>query len=107
MFTKVKSQKLEVGSGEKEVGGKRLEVRSKKRNTIWLSTILCFLFSIFFSLSANAQCAMCRAALETEGNNVKSQAVNDGIVYLMVIPYLLVGGIGYYIYRMRKKKKQE
>lgn len=72
---------------------------------------LCSLFfilcSLFFSLSANAQCAMCRAALETERNNVKSQAVNDGIVYLMVIPYLLVGGIGYYIYRMRKKKKQE
>lgn len=62
---------------------------------------------LFFQISANAQCAMCRAALETEGNAVKSQAVNDGIVYLMVIPYLLVGGIGYYIYRMRKKKKQE
>ena len=66
--------------------------------------ILC---SIFFSVTTNAQCAMCRAALETEGNAVKSQAVNDGIVYLMVIPYLLVGGIGYYIYRMRMKKKQE
>ena len=47
---------------------------------------------------------MCRAALASEGNKVKAQAVNDGIVYLMVIPYLLVGGIGYYIYRMRKKK---
>jgi hypothetical protein len=45
---------------------------------------------------------MCRAALETEGNAVKSQAVNDGIVYLMVIPYVLVAGIGYYIYRMKK-----
>jgi hypothetical protein len=65
-----------------------------------------FFFLLVFSLSANAQCAMCRAALETEGNAVKSQAVNDGIVYLMVIPYLLVGGIGYYIYRMRKRKKQ-
>jgi len=63
------------------------------------------LFSIFFSLSANAQCAMCRAALSGEGNTAKAQAVNDGIVYLMVIPYLLVAGIGYYIYRMRKNKK--
>lgn len=66
--------------------------------------LVCFLF---FQISANAQCAMCRAALTSEGNAVKAQAVNDGIVYLMVIPYLLVGGIGYYIYRMRKKKKQE
>jgi len=78
----------------------------EQRLNNWRIGIFCFLFSIFFTLSANAQCAMCRAALETEGNTVKSQAVNDGIVYLMVIPYLLVGGIGYYIYRMRKKKKQ-
>ena len=99
MFTKVRSQKLEEGSGE-------LEVRSEKRKVKSLSSLLFVLCSLFFSMSANAQCAMCRAALETEGNAAKSQAVNDGIVYLMVIPYLLVGGIGYYIYRMRKRKKQ-
>lgn len=63
--------------------------------------ILC---SMLFSLSTEAQCAMCRAALTSEGNAVKAQAVNDGIVYLMVIPYVLVAGIGYYIYRMKKKK---
>ena len=86
----------------KENNVKRTEQRSLGVRSYFY--ILCFLF---LSFSANAQCAMCRAALETEGNAVKSQAVNDGIVYLMVIPYLLVGGIGYYIYRMRKKKKQE
>ena len=60
---------------------------------------------MFFTIASNAQCAMCRAALGSEGNTAKAQAVNDGIVYLMVIPYLLVAGIGYYIYRMRKNKK--
>lgn len=65
----------------------------------------CFLLFIFFSLSANAQCAMCRAALGGEQNKVQAQAVNDGIVYLMVIPYLLVAGLAYIIYRMRKKRK--
>lgn len=63
------------------------------------------LCSLFFSFFSNAQCAMCRAALTSEGNTAKAQAVNDGIVYLMVIPYLLVAGIGYYIYRMWKNKK--
>ena len=58
----------------------------------------------FFSLSANAQCAMCRAALTSEGNATQAAAVNDGIVYLMVIPYVLVAGIGYAIYRMKKNK---
>ena len=79
---------------------KRIEQRS-----IGVRVYFYILFSMFFSLSANAQCAMCRAALAGEGNKAQAQAVNDGIVYLMVIPYLLVGGIGYYIYRMKMKKK--
>jgi len=48
---------------------------------------------------------MCRAAIESEGNVKKKEAVNDGIVYLMAVPYLLVGGVGYAIYRMYSKKK--
>lgn len=65
----------------------------------------CFAFVLLFTLSLNsyAQCAMCRASLASEGNKTKAEAVNDGIVYLMVIPYVLVGGIGYAIYRMKKK----
>lgn len=67
--------------------------------------IFYFLFSIFFSLSANAQCAMCRAALESSGNNAKVEAVNDGIVFLMAIPYIIVAGIGFVVYKMYYKKK--
>ena len=48
---------------------------------------------------------MCRAVLETEEGGVKAEAVNDGIMYLMVFPYLLVGILGYMIYRMKTKKK--
>ena len=65
------------------------------------------LFSIFFSLAANAQCAMCRAALSGDSNVKKAEAVNNGIVYLMVIPYLLVAVIGYLIYRMYQSKKKK
>ncbi len=67
---------------------------------------MCFVALTLFalSISANAQCAMCRAALGGDGNKIQAQAVNDGIVYLMVIPYVLVAAIGYAVYRMRKKK---
>ena len=65
-----------------------------------------FLFSFFFSLSTQAQCAMCRAALESEEGGVKAEAVNDGIVYLMAIPYILVGVLGYAIYRLKYGKKK-
>lgn len=69
-----------------------------------LSIYIFLLVLSFSSLSANAQCAMCRAALTSEGNATQAAAVNDGIVYLMVIPYILVAGIGYAIYRMKKNK---
>lgn len=62
-----------------------------------------FISFLFFSMNTQAQCAMCRASLASEGNKTKAEAVNDGIVYLMAIPYILVGGIGYGIYRMKKK----
>ncbi|WP_338408027.1 hypothetical protein [uncultured Flavobacterium sp.] len=90
-----------------KVTNEKLQVRSDKSNTKSLSTILYCLFFVLFSLTSNAQCAMCRAALGGDANKAQAQAVNDGIVYLMVIPYILVGGIGYYIYRMRTNKKQE
>lgn len=52
-----------------------------------------------------SQCAMCRASLESEGNKTKAKAVNDGIILLMSVPYLIVAVIGYAIYRMYFKKK--
>jgi len=67
-----------------------------------------FFFGIcifFIGVSANAQCAMCRAALESSGNNAKAEAVNDGIVFLMAIPYIIVAGIGFVVYKMYYKKK--
>ena len=69
-----------------------------------------FLFGIVFfviSITAQAQCAMCRAALESEEGGVKAEAVNHGIVYLMAIPYILVGVLGYDIYRLKYGKKKE
>ncbi|MFN4762446.1 hypothetical protein ACKGJN_04925 [Gillisia sp. Q332] len=52
-----------------------------------------------------AQCAMCRAVLESEGSEATAQGINDGIVYLMIFPYVLIGGIAFFIYRSFKKKK--
>jgi hypothetical protein len=78
-----------------------IKVRNKVQKIVVCVSL--FVFSLL-SVTANAQCAMCRAALTSEGNTAKAAAVNDGIVYLMVIPYILVAGIGYAIYRMKKNK---
>lgn len=62
---------------------------------------------VFTLTDVQAQCAMCRAALESEESGVQAEAVNDGIVYLMAIPYLLVATIGYAVYRLKYGKKKE
>nr|MBU3861943.1 hypothetical protein [Flavobacterium sp. MC2016-06] len=67
-----------------------------------------FAICIFLiGISAQAQCAMCRAALSGDTNVKKAEAVNNGIVYLMVIPYFLVAIIGFLIYRMYQSKKKK
>lgn len=85
----------------KENRTEKIEQRGCKIKLFFL-----FLFSFFFSLSTKAQCAMCRAALESEEGGVQAEAVNDGIVYLMAIPYILVGVLGYAIYRLKYGKKK-
>jgi hypothetical protein len=68
-----------------------------------INLILLFLFFPFFQ-NVLAQCAMCRAVLETEDGGVKAEAVNNGIMYLMVFPYLLVAFALYFSYKVYKKK---
>ena len=107
MLSKNLSWKNEDGRWKLEDGSWKLE-DGKFQNLLRKSLVpIFFLFSIFYSLSSQAQCAMCRASLESEGNLTKVEAVNDGIVYLMIIPYVLVGIVGYLIFRMYNKKKEE
>ncbi|MGB5418879.1 hypothetical protein [Algibacter sp.] len=68
--------------------------------------IVFFLILFFFFIDTNAQCAMCRAVLESEEGQTTAEGINDGIVYLMAIPYILIAGIGYYIYRKYNRLKK-
>jgi len=67
---------------------------------------LTFLVLLFVPEFAEAQCSMCRAVLESEGDQSTAKGINDGILYLMIFPYLLIGGVGYFIYRSRKNKNK-
>jgi len=61
-----------------------------------------FLLLLFVPQTTNAQCAMCRAVLESDGNVAAAEGINNGIVYLMAIPYILVAALFYFIYRKMK-----
>jgi hypothetical protein len=66
-----------------------------------------FLILMLFSLNAQSQCAMCRAVLESEADQSAAKGINDGIMYLMVFPYLLMGGVAYMVWRSRQKDKTQ
>lgn len=86
---------------------KENRIKNKERRQFSLKIgLFLLLASCFFSLSTTAQCAMCRASLESEGNKTRVEAVNDGIVLLMAVPYVIAAAIGYAVYRMYFKKKQ-
>jgi hypothetical protein len=50
------------------------------------------------------QCAMCRAVLESGADQRTAESLNDGIVYLMVIPYILGAVTLYFLYTKFFKK---
>lgn len=66
-----------------------------------MKRIFIFLLGLFFLLPqfSEAQCAMCRAVLESGDNTSVAEGINDGIVYLMAVPYILIAGLFYFIYR--------
>ena len=65
-----------------------------------LLTLALFLLG---SADLEAQCAMCRAVLESEEGQQTAKGINNGIVYLMAIPYILAGAVGVAVFRMLKK----
>ena len=56
---------------------------------------------------AATQCAMCRAVLQSEEDNSTAKGINNGIKYLMIIPYILVGGVFYFVYKSRKNNSDD
>ena len=62
-----------------------------------------FIFVVCIPEILNAQCSMCRAVLESEKGMSTAKGINDGILYLMSIPYVLVFIVGYMVYRTYKK----
>ncbi len=70
-----------------------------------IKTVLILILLVLVSFNTEAQCAMCRAVLESEADQSAAKGINDGIMYLMVFPYLLMAGVAYMVWRSRRKDK--
>ena len=51
-----------------------------------------------------AQCPMCKISMESNLNNggTAGKGLNKGILYLFSLPYLIIGGIGFYWYKNQR-----
>jgi len=71
------------------------------------SLLIVLFFGVLFLLiteAAYAQCSMCRAVLQSEEGQATAKGINNGILYLMAIPYLLVGLVGWKVFQILKNK---
>ena len=64
-----------------------------------INAILLVIVLLLFPEISKAQCAMCRAVLESGDNVGAAEGINNGIVYLMAVPYVLVAVLFYFVYK--------
>ena len=67
-------------------------------------SILALLFVVAGQASSWAQCAMCKATAESASQNTGgslAEGLNSGILYLMLIPYVLLLSLGLVFFRKR------
>ena len=69
--------------------------------------LISFLMMLAFQAKLNAQCAMCKAVVEAnlkEGGSAGA-GLNEGILYLMAMPYIAVLLFGIFYYFQKRKKQ--
>ena len=62
-----------------------------------------FIFLLLVADIAFAQCSMCRAVLNSSEAQETAKGINNGILFLMSIPYLLLVFVGWKVYSILKK----
>lgn len=75
-----------------------------KSNKLFIGVFL--LFVMLISNQAKAQCAMCKAVVEAnlESGGTIGAGLNDGILYLMAMPYISMLVVGLVWYNVKKEK---
>jgi hypothetical protein len=71
--------------------------------------LLTFTLTLTTPVAMDAQCPMCRMSAESNLKNGgdAGKGLNNGILYMLATPYLLIGGIAYVWYRNRRKEDDD
>lgn len=79
----------------------------KSRNLAFLLVLTLLFVGVGCFQEVHAQCAMCSLSAEnsTIDGNTQGNGLNDGILFLLAIPYLIGLGIGILWYKKYRKNK--
>lgn len=73
----------------------------KMQKAIKIGALL-VLAMVFIEHQAVAQCVMCKAVAEDSAEaGGLGEGLNRGILYLMAVPYVLLGALGYIFFRKK------
>ena len=67
---------------------------------------ICFLLLMTCSTSLMAQCSMCTLNAESsvQNGNTEGNGLNNGIMYLLAMPYIAVAAVGFIWYKKYRRK---
>ncbi|MCR9102587.1 MAG: hypothetical protein NXI25_21720 [bacterium] len=70
---------------------------------------LAMTLSVATAPDVQAQCPMCRMSAESNLKNggTDGKGLNNGILYMLATPYMLIGVIGFIWWRNRRKEDEE
>lgn len=71
-------------------------------------SLLLALLTLAALAPAQAQCVMCKSQVEAaraERDDYDVAGLNKGIVYMMTVPYILMGAVGFFWYRRTHPKR--
>ncbi len=71
--------------------------------------VLVVLVIAFLNIDLLAQCPMCKLSAESNlrDGGTQGKGLNNGILYMFAMPYLIVGTLGYLWYKNRKNYDKE
>ncbi len=77
----------------------------KKAKNILLLISLCFSLQFIATPYVSAQCPMCKLSAEQnlKDGGTAGKGLNKGILYMLLTPYLVIGSIGFFWYKNRRK----
>lgn len=83
------------------------EMMMKRLKHIFWVVVMAFSINVVTPETAPAQCAMCSLTAKnaTENGNTQGKGINNGVLFLLAMPYLAAVGIGFLWYKKFRSKK--